>query len=137
MCHQAADEMHVTTQPTELRNHDRRPYFAGSFDRGCQLRAALQRVITFRRLDLLEGLDQRIALGLGKPHERSLLCLKAQAGFALPLGRNADVSDCGLHGCLQCNTATSVGMLHLSAVTRQWPCYALVSGKEKARRKPG
>src|SRR6516164_6566360 len=122
MCHQAADEMHVTTQPAELRNHNRRPYFTGSFDCRCQLRSALQRVITLGCLDLLEGLNQRIALGLGKPRERSLLCLKAQAGFALPLRRDADVSDCGLHGGLQCNTAT---------------CYALALGKEKARRKPG
>ena len=50
-----------------------------SLEGGRQLRPAVERVGALAGLDLLEGLDQAVTLGLGEPSERRLLRFKTKA----------------------------------------------------------
>ena len=65
-------------KPIELGDDDRGLVLLGQLHGGRQLRALLQRIVACAGLDLLEGLDQVIALGLGERRER---------GAAGPRGR--------------------------------------------------
>jgi hypothetical protein len=55
----------------------------GQLQRGSQLRPLIESVVACAGLDFLKGLNQAIALGLGKRFERGLLCFQTNAGAAL------------------------------------------------------
>jgi hypothetical protein len=96
----AADEVHVTAEPIELRDDHRRLGFAGGFQGRMELRPLL--IIIFTGLHLGECLHDLNAFLIGEALDQCLLRLKAQA--ALPLLANANVGDCGLHEGLLHNT---------------------------------
>ena len=51
MRRQAANEMHVAGQPTELHDENRKLVLSGSRQRCCQLRPAVERIGAFTRLE--------------------------------------------------------------------------------------
>ena len=96
--HQAADEVHIAAQAVELRDDHRGLVLLGQLHRGGQLRPLLERIGAFAGLDLAEGLDQIVTLGLGEGGNRRLLGVEADAGLALLVGLGqAGVGDGGHH----------------------------------------
>src|SRR3981189_2791762 len=65
-------------------------------------------------LHLGEGLNDLDAFLIGEALDQGLLRFKTETGFALLLGRDADVGDCGLHGGLLHNT-TDVDVSHVNS----------------------
>jgi hypothetical protein len=84
--HQAADEVHVTAEPIELRDNNRRLGLASGFQRGTELRPLL--IVVLAGLNLGEGLDNLDAFLIGETPDQGLLRLQAEAGLALLLGRD-------------------------------------------------
>jgi hypothetical protein len=80
----AADEMNVTRETIQLRNHDGCLALPASLDqRGGELRATVEGISTLPRLDLGELGSDLEALGLGEPGDGRALGVNTQARLAL------------------------------------------------------
>src|SRR5262249_979621 len=75
-------------------------------------RATIERICAFPCLNLGEGFDDPPTLGFREPPDSLVLGLKPEAGSALLLGANPQVSDHRLHCPTPYNIPTDVGMRH-------------------------
>jgi hypothetical protein len=93
--HETADEVHVTRQSVELGDDDRArlPVAASLGEGGGELRAAIEGVRTFARLDLGELPKDPEPLGLGEPGDGGALGVKAETRPALLASADPVVGD--------------------------------------------
>jgi hypothetical protein len=97
LCHQPGDEGYVTGQPVELCDDHRTALTAGGREGAGELRPPLERVGALAGCRLHELGGDGESSHLGKVGDGRLLRLNAQAGAALPLGRDPVVGDGGRH----------------------------------------